>query len=116
MPKNINATPDTSIWLAGTEEFESTVKVFLRAGFQPRKINEVVAYDNIMQKRKVMFEYHLFDGYLVDEERSRRFELKVSRFSYCKLQRSVVLCIYPMLSFRKVTTMLIPRGRTSFAA
>lgn len=53
-------------------------------GFQPRKIRDVVAYDKIIQNRKVIFEYHLFDLYLVELERRRRFELNVSRFSYCK--------------------------------
>lgn len=77
---------------------------------------EVVAYDKMMLKRNPMFAYHLFDLNLAELERSRRFELKVSRLSYWRDHLRVQLWIYPILSFKNVTRMLMPRGRTSFAA
>ena len=93
IPKNIKATPETWISSTGSERSLFVSKVLLRAGFQPRKIMEVVAYDNIMEKRKPRFAYHLFDLNLAELERSRRFELKVSRLSYWRDHRNVQLWI-----------------------
>jgi hypothetical protein len=91
MPKNINATPDTWISSTGRERSSFVSNVLLRAGFQPRKIMDVVAYDNIMEKRKPRFAYHLFDLNLAELERSRRFELKVRRLSNWRDHRKVQL-------------------------
>ena len=82
-PKNIKATPETSIILSGTPLGEpSEKKVFVRAGFQPRNIKEVVAYDRIIQKRNKRFAYHLFGLDRFELESRRRFELNASLFSY----------------------------------
>jgi hypothetical protein len=94
IPKNIRPIPDTSIWLSSRPLSTLESNVFVSAWFHPRKMSEVVAYDNIMKKRKARFEYHLFGFERVELDRRRRFELNVNRFSYWMAHRKVVVCMY----------------------
>jgi len=69
-----------------------------------------------MKNKNDIFEYHLFGNERLELDSRRRFELKVSRFSYWSDHRRVVVWMYPIASLRNVTMMLIPRGSTSLAA
>lgn len=94
MPKKINAAPDAQILFSGmyAAELESTEKkVSARAGFHPRNISEVVAYDNTIHSRNMIFEYHLLGLDRWELETRRRFELKVSRSSYWRVHRNDVM-------------------------
>lgn len=114
-PKKINAMAER--WISPSSKGLVCPNTSLRAELVPRKTKNGVVYVSTMQNKTRRFDSHELAHDVRECDRRRRFELNSNLpLSWSRENRRVTEWIYPMLSFRSVTKILITSGRASLPA